>query len=89
MHTTALEEMTDSMRMFRWGLEGGRPEAGSIGAAPEWFYKGTGTILRARGEPRRGAEKDGNRHTQRDRGGGREENAADTGRDTDTQRNIG
>lgn len=51
MHTTALEEMTDSMRMFRWGLEGGRPEPGSIGAAPEWFYKGTGTILRAHGEP--------------------------------------
>ncbi len=51
MHTTALEEMTDSMRMFRWGLEGGRPEPGRIGAAPEWFYKGTGTILRAHGEP--------------------------------------
>ena len=51
MHTTAQEELTDSMRMFRSGLEGGRPEPGQIGAAPEWFYKGTGTILRAHGEP--------------------------------------
>jgi hypothetical protein len=51
MHTTAQEELTDSMRMFRSGLEGGRPEPGRIGTAPEWFYKGTGTILRAHGEP--------------------------------------
>jgi hypothetical protein len=51
MHTTAQEGLTDSMRMFRWGLEGGRPEPGRIGTAPEWFYKGTGTILRAHGEP--------------------------------------
>jgi hypothetical protein len=51
MHTTAPEEVTDSMRMFRSGLEGGRPEPGRIGTAPEWFYKGTGTILRAHGEP--------------------------------------
>jgi len=51
MHTTAPEELTDSMRMFRWGLEGGRPEPGRIGVAPEWFYKGPGTILRAHGEP--------------------------------------
>ncbi len=51
MHTTAQEELTDSMRMFRWGLERGRPGPGQIGVAPEWFYKGTGTILRAHGEP--------------------------------------
>jgi hypothetical protein len=43
--------MTDSMRMFQAGLEGGRPEPGRIGVAPEWFYKGCGTILRAHGEP--------------------------------------
>lgn len=42
---------TDSMRMFRSGLEGGRPEPGRCGTSPEWFYKGTGTILRASGEP--------------------------------------
>ncbi|HLJ40363.1 MAG TPA: AraD1 family protein [Candidatus Acidoferrales bacterium] len=44
------EDLTDSMKMFRWGIEGGRPAAGQIGTAPEWFYKGTGTILRAHGE---------------------------------------
>jgi hypothetical protein len=43
--------LTDSIRMFRWGLEGGRPDAGQIGVAPEWFYKGCGTILRGDGEP--------------------------------------
>ena len=52
MHQTkAGEELTDSMRMFRSGLEQGRPGPGQIGIAPEWFYKGVGTILRAPGEP--------------------------------------
>jgi hypothetical protein len=51
MHTADQEELTDSMRMFRSGLAEGRPEPGRIGIAPEWFYKGTGTILRAHGEP--------------------------------------
>ena len=46
----AAEPMTDSMRMFRRGLEGGRPAKGAIGVAPEWFYKGTGAALRAHGE---------------------------------------
>ena len=44
------KQPTDSMKMFQLGLEAGRPEPGSVGAAPEWFYKGTGTILRAHGE---------------------------------------
>jgi hypothetical protein len=47
MHAVTTDEMTDSMKMFRWGTEGGRPEPGKIGIAPEWFYKGTGTSLRA------------------------------------------
>jgi hypothetical protein len=51
MHGAKESELTDSMRMFKLGLEGGRPEPGAIGAAPEWFYKGTGTILRTHGEP--------------------------------------
>jgi hypothetical protein len=51
MHEVKDAELTDSMKMFRWGVEGGKPAAGKIGAAPEWFYKGTGTILRAHGEP--------------------------------------
>lgn len=46
MHASKDEALTDSMRMFRWGIEGGRPAPGSIGIAPEWFYKGTGTTLR-------------------------------------------
>ena len=37
--------MTDSMRMFEWGRQGGRPSEGAIGVAPEWFYKGDGSIL--------------------------------------------
>ena len=45
------EELTDSMRMYRWGLEGGKPASGEIGVAPEWFYKGCGTILRGHNEP--------------------------------------
>jgi hypothetical protein len=42
----AIESMTDSMKMFQWGVEGGRPREGQVGIAPEWFYKGTGSILR-------------------------------------------
>src|ERR1022692_2138922 len=45
------EELTDSMKMFRDGLEAGRPAPGAIGTPPEWFYKGTGAMLRAHGEP--------------------------------------
>lgn len=43
--------VTDSMRMYQWGVEGGTPPPGQIGTAPEWFYKGTGCILRAHNEP--------------------------------------
>ncbi len=50
MHGAA-EAMTDSMRMFQLGVEAGKPAPGTAGAAPEWFYKGNGTILRAHGEP--------------------------------------
>src|SRR5277367_4707301 len=40
MHAIASEDLTDSMKMFRWGIAGGRPAAGEIGTPPEWFYKG-------------------------------------------------
>ncbi len=33
---------TDSMRMFRMGLEGGKPPGNEPGVQPEWFYKGNG-----------------------------------------------
>ena len=53
MHAPSAEEfevLTDSMKMFRSGLAGGRPKPGSIGTSPEWFYKGSGSILRSHGE---------------------------------------
>jgi hypothetical protein len=50
MHAVTSNEMTDSMKMFHWGKEGGRPAPGEIGTPPEWFYKGTGTTLRAHGQ---------------------------------------
>jgi hypothetical protein len=54
MHSRTSEtergELTDSMRMFRLGLQGGRPERNRCGAAPEWFYKGNGAVLHAHGE---------------------------------------
>ncbi|MGV8936584.1 MAG: AraD1 family protein [Allorhizobium sp.] len=43
--------MSDSMKMFRMGIEGGKPAAGEIGVQPEWFYKGTGTQAVAPGDP--------------------------------------
>ncbi len=45
------ETLTDSMRMFRMGLEGGRPAAGAVGVQPEWFYKGNGHSAVAPGRP--------------------------------------
>lgn len=45
MHTSSKEDETDSMRMFRLGLEGGKPATGQIGAQPEWFYKGDGSTV--------------------------------------------
>ena len=51
MHGKSDAELSDSMKIFKWGLEQGRPASGAVGIAPEWFYKGTGVILRAAGEP--------------------------------------
>ncbi|WP_374307603.1 AraD1 family protein [Dongia sp.] len=42
---------SDSMKIFRMGLDGGKPEAGKIGIQPEWFYKGVGTCVLAPEEP--------------------------------------
>jgi len=38
-------QLTDSMKMFKWGIEGGKPGAGAIGVQPEWFYKGDGQCV--------------------------------------------
>jgi hypothetical protein len=43
--------LTDSMKMFRMGLEGGKPAKGETGVQPEWFYKGNGHIVAAPGAP--------------------------------------
>ncbi len=37
--------LTDTMRIFKWGVEGGKPEAGQAGVQPEWFYKGDGSTV--------------------------------------------
>ncbi|TFY86612.1 FAH family protein [Pseudomonas nabeulensis] len=37
--------LTDTMRIFKWGVEGGKPPAGQAGVQPEWFYKGDGSIV--------------------------------------------
>lgn len=52
-HKVAGDEdaLSDSMRMFKWGLEGGRPAPGVPGVQPEWFYKGNGTQAVAAGQP--------------------------------------
>jgi hypothetical protein len=44
MHTKlkSSNELTDSMKMFKAGLEGGKPKGSKPGMQPEWFYKGTG-----------------------------------------------
>jgi hypothetical protein len=51
MHEAAQEVLlTDSMKIYLWGVEGGHPKKGSIGIQPEWFYKGNGSVLRAHGD---------------------------------------
>ena len=50
MHQKASAAITDSMRMYQLGLEGGTPLPGEIGVQPEWFYKGNGSVLRGHGE---------------------------------------
>ena len=45
------ESLTDSMRMFRDGLERGKPADGEIGALPEWFWKGDGAVVAGCGAP--------------------------------------
>jgi hypothetical protein len=46
-----VESLSDSMKMFRLGVEGGKPAAGQAGVQPEWFYKGDGSIVAASGQP--------------------------------------
>jgi len=43
--------LTDTMKMFRMGLEGGKPAEGAKGVQPEWFYKGNGYAVVNPGQP--------------------------------------
>jgi len=45
--TQEIEQITDSMKMFRMGLENGKPPPGEAGVQPEWFYKGNGHSVAA------------------------------------------
>lgn len=46
MHATLQKaELSDSMKMFKLGVEGGKPDAGEVGVQPEWAYKGDGDWL--------------------------------------------
>lgn len=46
MHAKARSaDASDSMKMFRMGVEGGKAQGTSPGVQPEWFYKGDGTAL--------------------------------------------
>jgi len=47
----AQDGLSDSMRMFKWGVDGGRPVGDAPGVQPEWFYKGDGSILVHPGKP--------------------------------------
>lgn len=44
-HAENEADLTDSMKIFRMGLKGGKPPAGEVGVQPEWFYKGTGSCV--------------------------------------------
>jgi hypothetical protein len=48
-----VESLSDSMKMFRLGVEGGKPAEGATGVQPEWFYKGDGSIVSASEQPLR------------------------------------
>ena len=47
----ASTELTDSMKMFKAGVEGGKPKGDQPGMQPEWFYKGNGGNVVACGRP--------------------------------------
>jgi hypothetical protein len=45
------EALSDSMRMYLMGEDGGKPEKGMVGVQPEWFYKGNGNVLKGHSSP--------------------------------------
>ncbi len=51
--TKTPDELTDSMKMFKAGVEGGKPKSSKPGMQPEWFYKGNGRNVVGSGSPLR------------------------------------
>jgi len=52
MHAKAqAADASDSMKMFRMGVEGGKPPGNAVGVQPEWFYKGNGRSIVAPEQP--------------------------------------
>jgi hypothetical protein len=45
------DDLSDSMKMFKLGVEGGKPPAGKVGVQPEWAYKGDGSWVVAPEQP--------------------------------------
>lgn len=50
MHDQA-DKLTDSMKMYLMGEEGGKPGGNEIGVQPEWFYKGSGVNIKGHNDP--------------------------------------
>lgn len=44
-NSTDAASVTDTMRIFQLGIENGKPAEDEVGAQPEWFYKGDGSIV--------------------------------------------
>ena len=44
-------DLSNSMKMFKLGIEGGKPAAGTIGVQPEWAWKGDGSWVVAPEQP--------------------------------------
>lgn len=45
------DDLSDSMKMFKLGLEGGKPAPDTAGVQPEWGYKGDGSWVVAPEQP--------------------------------------
>ena len=51
MHAVKNDDLSDSMKMFKAGVEGGKPKSSKPGMQPEWFYKGNGHNVVGSGSP--------------------------------------
>jgi hypothetical protein len=46
MHkASSRDDLTDTIRMFRMGVEGRKPHGHVVGVQPGWFYKGDGSSI--------------------------------------------